>query len=74
MFTHFSFPDWHLGVAVMGEYEFYERIVSPIFRDIRNTQGKIIVTFDFDGTLADTNQLVMNSFKHIYKNKSKSLL
>ena len=48
MFTHFSFPDWHLGVAVMGEYEFYERIVSPIFRDIRNTQGKIIVTFDGD--------------------------
>ncbi|HKM01032.1 MAG TPA: HAD-IA family hydrolase [Sedimentibacter sp.] len=24
------------------------------------------VIFDFDGTLADTNQLVMNSFKHIY--------
>lgn len=25
------------------------------------------VIFDFDGTLADTNQIVINSFKHIYK-------
>lgn len=25
------------------------------------------VIFDFDGTLADTNQVVINSFKHIYK-------
>jgi pyrophosphatase PpaX len=24
------------------------------------------VIFDFDGTLADTNQLIINSFKHIY--------
>ncbi len=24
------------------------------------------VIFDFDGTLADTNQLIVNSFKHIY--------
>jgi pyrophosphatase PpaX len=24
------------------------------------------VIFDFDGTLADTNQLILNSFKHIY--------
>lgn len=24
------------------------------------------ILFDFDGTLADTNQLVINSFKHIY--------
>mgnify|MGYP000859425208 CR=1 FL=1 len=25
------------------------------------------VIFDFDGTLADTNQIVINSFKHIYE-------
>jgi pyrophosphatase PpaX len=24
------------------------------------------VIFDFDGTLADTNNLIINSFKHIY--------
>jgi len=24
--------------------------------------------FDFDGTLADTNQLIINSFKHLYNN------
>src|SRR5690554_1821339 len=29
------------------------------------------VIFDFDGTLADTNQLIINSFKHIYSTFSK---
>ena len=24
------------------------------------------VIFDFDGTLADTNKLILNSFNHIY--------